>query len=333
MKKINYDMPAISVIIPTYNRKEHVERTIKDALKQTLENFEIVCVDDGSTDGTWLVLQRLGELDRRVRIFHKENGGAGSARNLGIEQSKGEYLFFLDSDDKIYNNNTLNELYKNAKIHKALICGGKMLIKTGNDLTIVKDTSFPKDGFIDYKCDQNGYYFSRFIYNKKLIIENEIRFPILSDYEDPVFLVQCMVKAKRFYYVDNVVYEYDHQHQVNSKISQRVFIDKIRGITEILRLSSENSLEKLHYKMYSALIDCAENNGYEFLPNTDLDFFVVLLKANEAIDKDLLYNSEMFYTDRKVLPILEFIWNNSNKYQMLRKKNILKLFKSNRKNK
>lgn len=90
-------MPLVSVIIPTYNRSHLVKEAIESVLKQIYADFEIVVVDDGSTDDTAEAIKKIK--DSRIRYFYKNNGGIASARNLGIKNSKGKYIAFLDSDD------------------------------------------------------------------------------------------------------------------------------------------------------------------------------------------------------------------------------------------
>ena len=93
--------PLISIIIPIYNIMDCLEKCVDSCIHQTYENIEILMVDDGSTDGTGELCDKLKEKDERIRVFHKENGGSSSARNLGIEEACGEYLGFVDSDDFI----------------------------------------------------------------------------------------------------------------------------------------------------------------------------------------------------------------------------------------
>ena len=93
------NQPLISIIIPIYNIMDCLERCVDSCLNQTYQNIEILMVDDGSTDGTSELCDKIGKKDPRIRVFHKENGGSSSARNLGIENAKGEYLGFVDSDD------------------------------------------------------------------------------------------------------------------------------------------------------------------------------------------------------------------------------------------
>ena len=95
------NQPLISIIIPIYNIMDCLEKCVDSCINQTYKNIEILMVDDGSTDGTSRLCDKLKEKDNRIRVFHKENGGSSSARNLGIEQAKGDYLGFVDSDDYI----------------------------------------------------------------------------------------------------------------------------------------------------------------------------------------------------------------------------------------
>lgn len=95
------EYPLISIIVPVYNIEEYLPRCVKTLRDQTYPHIEILLVDDGSTDGTGALCDRLAEEDPRVRVFHKENGGSSSARNLGIAEAKGEYLGFVDSDDYV----------------------------------------------------------------------------------------------------------------------------------------------------------------------------------------------------------------------------------------
>lgn len=93
--------PLISIIIPIYNIMDCLEKCVDSCINQTYQNIEIIMVDDGSSDGTSELCDKLKEKDERIRVFHKENGGSSSARNLGIEEACGEYLGFVDSDDFI----------------------------------------------------------------------------------------------------------------------------------------------------------------------------------------------------------------------------------------
>lgn len=95
------DAPLVSIVIPCYNVKKYLRDAVESAVQQTYRNIEIILVDDGSTDGTTELCDSFGEEYDNVSVIHKENGGLSSARNAGMTKSKGEFLYFLDSDDFI----------------------------------------------------------------------------------------------------------------------------------------------------------------------------------------------------------------------------------------
>ncbi len=92
-------MPSISVIMPCFNVEKYMEKAIDSLLGQTFSDFELIIVDDGSTDGTGSIADAYAEKDARVRVFHQENAGAPKARNNAMKQASGKYLFFMDGDD------------------------------------------------------------------------------------------------------------------------------------------------------------------------------------------------------------------------------------------
>lgn len=92
----------VSVIIPVYNRENVIEECINSVLAQSYQDFEIVIVDDGSTDGTYEICKGLAAKDERIKLFAGEHGGVSAARNIALDKTSGEYVFFLDSDDVIY---------------------------------------------------------------------------------------------------------------------------------------------------------------------------------------------------------------------------------------
>ncbi len=95
------ETPLITVIVPVYNIKDYLPRCVRSITAQTYSRLEIILVDDGSTDGTGQLCDRLAGEDGRIRVLHKENGGSSSARNLALAQAAGEYVGFVDSDDYI----------------------------------------------------------------------------------------------------------------------------------------------------------------------------------------------------------------------------------------
>ena len=94
-------MPTISVIVPVYNVEKYLRCCVDSILAQTFTDIEVLLVDDGSTDGSGAICDEYAEKDSRVRVFHKENGGVSSARNLGLDEAIGKWIMFVDSDDMV----------------------------------------------------------------------------------------------------------------------------------------------------------------------------------------------------------------------------------------
>ena len=111
-------MPKVSVIIPAYNVEAFIRPCMDGVLAQTMKDIEVICVDDGSTDGTPAILREYGRKDPRVKILTQENGGAGKARNTGLAAARGETLSFLDADD-LFEPDMLETAYRRLKETKA----------------------------------------------------------------------------------------------------------------------------------------------------------------------------------------------------------------------
>ena len=106
----------ISVIVPVYNTSNYLVRCLDSIKEQTYRNYEVIIINDGSTDNCQSIIEEYVNNNRQFRCFYKENGGLASARNLGIKKSRGEYIYFVDSDDYILNKSLeimVNEIVKN----------------------------------------------------------------------------------------------------------------------------------------------------------------------------------------------------------------------------
>ena len=102
------ELPLLTVVVTVYNIKDYLKRSIESVIHQSYQNLEIILVDDGSTDGSGAVCHRYAKMDGRIRVIHKKNGGPAEARNVAIDEAKGEYIAFVDGDDwiepKMYEN-------------------------------------------------------------------------------------------------------------------------------------------------------------------------------------------------------------------------------------
>ncbi|QAT26268.1 glycosyltransferase family 2 protein [Weissella cibaria] len=112
----------VSVIVPIYNVDQWLDKCLKSIIRQQYSNLEIILVDDGSTDNSPLIIEKYADLDERIIVLRKENGGLSDSRNLGLEKSDGDFILFVDGDDWLENNavSTLMEVQKSAKVDLVL---------------------------------------------------------------------------------------------------------------------------------------------------------------------------------------------------------------------
>ena len=118
-------MPVVSVICPVYNAEKYLARAVKSVLAQSFEDFELILVDDGSTDGSGELCAAFAAEDKRVRVIHQANGGVSRARNAGIDSARGEYIAFIDSDDYVFP-------YWLSDLYEAIVAQGADISRAGH---------------------------------------------------------------------------------------------------------------------------------------------------------------------------------------------------------
>ncbi|MEN2436115.1 glycosyltransferase family 2 protein [Weeksellaceae bacterium A-14] len=188
-------MCKISIIIPVYNSEKYLRECLDSVLAQTYSDFEVLLIDDGSTDASGKICEEYAFKDARFKVFHKRNGGVSAARNLGLDYAKGEWIAFVDSDDKVLEN-YLVDLVKYIDEETDLIIQGFQKIKKNtikydigiNNITVV---DFHKL-FEEIKIIDFGYPFSKF-YRRSIIKSYNITFPTqTSQAEDLLFLLSFL---------------------------------------------------------------------------------------------------------------------------------------------
>lgn len=246
-------MQNVSVIIPVYNQAPYLAKCLDSVLAQTLRDIEVVCVDDGSTDGSGRMLDEYAARDSRVKVIHQANAGAGPARNVGMDVARGEFLAFMDPDDLYPDEGVLADVYSAAVANEAKICGGSFMefLPNGAERTryegLMAGMSFEKDGFINYGDWQFDYGFYRFIYRRDVLKSANVRFPRNLRYQDPPFFVRAMYAAGRFYSLKRIVYRFRvNGAAVNWKERAAIrFKALCAGIRDVAEFARENGLARL----------------------------------------------------------------------------------------
>lgn len=203
----------ITVIIPIYNVGTYVEATIKSLLAQSYKNIEIILVDDGSTDDSGGVCDKYAERDKRIKVIHKANGGVSSARNVGLEEAKGEYVAFVDGDDIVSADyiKSLYEMLKENDVDMSVQVYYNMFsAKKEKSVTENIDRVMSANEFMEFEilgCRDTSVYVK--LYRLEIIQSYNIRFDEnITNLEDMLFLFQYLSKCNRVFYDTNQVNYY-----------------------------------------------------------------------------------------------------------------------------
>jgi len=234
----------ISVIVPVYNCEQSLFKCVMSVIEQTYKNIEIILVDDGSTDSSYFICSDLQKKFDFINIIHQENSGPASARNRGIEEATGKYIFFLDSDDYIDKDLLENLINKSTKDSSFLIGSSHTIVKSNsmkqinynNELIyfeefIIKFLNGDMDGFVW------GYLFESSIAKKIRFDQN------ISLLEDSLFLIEYLEKKQKLCYINCESY-YNYVIN-NTSITRKVNVERI--IKNILNI--DYSLGKIFTKL------------------------------------------------------------------------------------
>lgn len=216
---------AITVVIPLYNKESSIERSVQSVLSQSFKNFELIIVDDGSTDGSAAVVERFN--DERIRLIHQENGGPSKARNTGVEHACGEWIVFLDADDELLPGALETfERHTNEHLVANLIDCGR-IIRTGNhDIRILdKEDGIIEDNFKAWFYNKIAPGCGSTIYKRELV--KKYPYPEhIRRYEDAEFLFRIL-KESKVYSAKDVVEVHNNDYAAASKVRRNITDDFI----------------------------------------------------------------------------------------------------------
>lgn len=220
--------PKVSIIVPVYNSEKYLERCLDSLVMQTLEDIEIICINDGSTDKSLEILEEYGS---NIVVINQENQGQSIARNKGIDIAKGEYIGFIDSDDWV-DVDYFEKLYKAAKKHDAdiAVAGIVRLHKFGKKYHL-KFTEEIVTNDVNKKfqlCDlpDRSYVWNK-IYKKESLLSDNIKFVENIIFEDCIFTPQVLHKLNKLVTVPNTYYYYwKHTNSTVTLKSEKASRDK-----------------------------------------------------------------------------------------------------------
>ncbi len=286
--------PTISIIIPAYNTEPYLARCLDSVISQSFTDFEVLLIDDGSTDTSGKICDEYASRDERIRVFHKPNGGVSSARNVGLKEAKGEWIYFVDADDEVLPNG-LQALVDGISEDVDVVMGGlEKCDENGKGVyEMEKGPEFltRKDGIlINYGvskvCTGNWGWMTIRLFRNSIIRENNLFFDSDVVYnEDELFVVRylCSCNHGTTHYINTSVYRYYESASSVMESTKRYFNPKI--------LTSFASL----VRMYQCIANDKDNDAELIRVAKDgiINRYLMIrgqMEQHNAIDKNVLKN-------------------------------------------
>ncbi len=281
--------PKISVIVPIYNVEKYLDACLSSIQKQTFKDFEVLLINDGTPDNSMEIAQKYADADKRFTIFNKTNGGLSDARNFGLKKAKGEYIAFIDSDDRI-RPKFLENLYRAITRFDADVAVCNFCLYYVNKNKIKRSGSFlqhnrlydPISGMKELLNDRNmRFYVWNKLWRASLFTDNNIEMTKMF-YEDIVICSQLFCHAKRIVTINYCGYIYTRAFSkyIEVSMSKTRINDYINTIPLVREYLSERNIYKKVKKPFNRHI-------------LHVFFSVPLLcmQANKSLDKNVFVNS------------------------------------------
>ena len=320
----------ITVVMPVYNVEKYVGKAIESILTQTLKEYEFIIIDDGSPDNSGSICDEYARKDKRIRVIHKENGGAPSARNIAIDCAKGKYLYFIDSDDWA-EPEMLKDMYALAETNKAqLVITGYYIDTYYNENEYLRQDVFysdlifkSKDEFrkAAYRLFDNNLLYAPWnkLYLTEHIRKNGIRFPdtFWDDFPFNLNIIRdierVVVSSKKYYHFLRARTESETTKYVSRMYEKRE--EEHIWLTDLYRywgIDDDNSREFIARRYIERLVGCIENvtNKNCALTTREKKHRIMKMISNDRVRESLRYakpNSLMM--KMMLLPIR---WSNAD---------------------
>lgn len=256
------DQPKISIIVPIYNVEKYIEQCINSILNQSFRDFELILINDGSTDRSGEICDIYAKHDNRIKVFHQVNKGPSATRNLGMSLSKGEYIGFVDADD-IVSKDMYKEMYNFAVSNKYEIvaCGYKEINYekeieyqfinplteyselVGDNIKVILEDLLCKNQILGYASLWNKIYKRDIIIKNNILMKENIKIA-----EDLCFNIQVLNKVNKIGAINKVLYQY-RRINTNSIINNKknnLYL-KFEAREEMLNVFKESKINKNVY--------------------------------------------------------------------------------------
>lgn len=284
----------ISIIVPVYNTEAFISKCIESILAQSYNDFELLLIDDGSTDNSGIICDKYSDIDKRIKVFHKKNAGVGAARNTGIEKANGQYITFIDSDDYI-DSHYLEYFFNIPFTSNNIYVKAEALIDTPNENRIL-NLKTNKDYVLDntqlgYEIEQHdllskGAPWAK-LFSLELIRKYNLRFPTdINFHEDHYFVIKyitaCAKEKGQFIYICTPQYHYVQHKCMSLTKKRRSTIEECNIFSYMKEAIDENS----------SIIKYNDNYIRQTYTNCCFSSYLAGIKASSRTDDYLLlYNT------------------------------------------
>ena len=295
--------PIISIIVPVYNVEKYLHQCVQSILDQTIQNIEIILVNDGSTDMSSTICNEFKEKDHRIVVINKANGGLSDARNIGIKAAKGKYIAFVDSDDFIHKE-MLKKMYQRIIIDGSdmAVCGYIQYynnVKKNEQYIYGKDEVIcPAQFFGSILSDEKiGNYAWNKIYKKELFAE--VTFPKGKAFEDINTTYKLVLLSDKISIINEALYYY---RQRWNSISNSVNVDNLRNQIDAIVERNKTISSKFPYLMKKCKIN-------------ELKFYVI--NYNQISKKYKYGFKELIWYRNNIIELSRYYKLNGTKYCLI----------------
>ena len=294
-------MVKVSVVVPVFNAEDYLRQSLDCILNQTLDDLEVICVDDGSRDNSLEILHDIAAEDSRVRVFHQENRGGGAARNSALKHVGGEYLYFMDADDKL-DVNALEEFYSLSQKHdldflifKAVNYAedtGEYFETSYYNMDKIRD--FAKDKVFSFE-DLGDLIFNISVtpwckfYNTRFVLESGARFLEGSIFHDNQFFWEVLFNARRMYFADKSYYIRRRHSASSTGAGDLRYINIINVVNNIIDLFIKyDQLDKFKHILYNKKVFWISTRFFEIRNEFKNQFYTEMKKDFSAAGEDFI---------------------------------------------
>lgn len=319
--------PLISIIIPCHNVEKYVEECINSVLNQDYENWECIAINDGSKDRTLEVLKKLEAKSNKIKVLAKQNSGPSDTRNMGIGLAKGDFIYFLDSDD-VLTLDAIGSLVSSFENNDIIV--GKTRVSTFSEKPVTKDhlsmVLHPKEGNITFNNQNYGVLIRTMesgltpiphnkLYRKDFIINNNLRFKPGILHEDEFWFFETMLFARNVKFINKETYFYriNNSNSITNNMSDRnldFYIQVMEAIFEKYAQDKNYRLIASWYMVYmkKIFLDYAVREKKKLSPEIILRMETALKNCYIPIKKEnfLSKNNEKYFKTLNILSLKPF---------------------------